>query len=107
EFDVLNLDTFSPEVYIQAIRAAEAAGYDVLIIDSLSHAWVGKDGALEQVDRVARRMQSNNTFAAWREVTPMHNALVDAMVRSRCLLIVTMRSSTEYKIGRASCRERV
>ena len=96
EFDVLNLDTFSPEVYVRAIQAAEAAGYDVLIIDSLSHAWAGKDGALEQVDRVARRMQSNNTFAAWREVTPMHNALVDAMVRSRCHLIVTMRSKTEY-----------
>jgi len=100
EFDVLNLDTFSPEVYIQAIRAAEAAGYDVLIIDSLSHAWAGKDGALEQVDKVARRMQTTNTFAAWREVTPMHNALVDAMVRCKCHLIVTMRSKTEYVIDK-------
>src|SRR5690606_14563448 len=98
EFDVLNLDTFSPEVYIQAIRAAEAAGYDVLIIDSLSHAWAGKDGALEQVDKVARRMQTTNTFAAWREVTPMHNALVDAMVRCKCHLIVTMRAKTEYVV---------
>jgi len=96
EFDVLNLDTFSPEVYVQAIQAAEAAGYDVLIIDSLSHAWAGKDGALEQVDRVARRMQSNNTFAAWREVTPKHNELVEAMVRCKCHLIVTMRAKTEY-----------
>src|SRR5690606_25699192 len=43
-----------------------------------------------------RRMQSNNTFAAWREVTPKHNELVEAMVRSRCHLIVTMRSKTEY-----------
>ncbi|REJ32361.1 MAG: ATP-binding protein [Bacillota bacterium] len=98
EFDVLNLDTFSPEVYIQAIRAAEAAGYDVLIIDSLSHAWAGKEGALEQVDKVARRMQTTNTFAAWREVTPMHNALVDAMVRCKCHLIVTMRAKTEYVV---------
>lgn len=96
EFDVLNLDTFSPEVYVQAIRAAEQAGFDVLVIDSLSHAWAGKDGALEQVDRVARRMQSNNTFAAWREVTPKHNELVEAMVRSKCHLIVTMRAKTEY-----------
>ena len=97
EFDVLNLDTFSPEVYVQAIRAAEAAGYDVLIIDSLSHAWVGKEGALEQVDKAARRYQGN-TYAAWRDVTPMHNALVDAMVRCKCHLIVTMRAKTEYVV---------
>lgn len=95
EFDVLNLDTFSPEVYVQAIQAAEAAGYDVLIIDSLSHAWMGKEGALEQVDKAARRYQGN-TYAAWRDVTPMHNALVEAMVRCKCHLIVTMRAKTEY-----------
>jgi len=97
EFDVLNLDTFSPEVYVRAIRAAEAAGYDVLIIDSLSHAWAGKEGALEQVDKAARRYQGN-TYAAWRDVTPMHNALVDAMVRCQCHLIVTMRVKTEYVV---------
>src|SRR5690606_41642841 len=55
EFDVLNLDTFSPEVYVQAIRAAEAAGYDVLISDSRSHARVGKEGAREQGGEAARR----------------------------------------------------
>ncbi|HEY9663113.1 MAG TPA: AAA family ATPase, partial [Allocoleopsis sp.] len=71
-------------------------GYDVLIIDSLSHAWVGKDGALEQVDRIAKRSQSNNNFTAWREVTPLHNALVEAMLSCPCDLIVTMRSKTEY-----------
>lgn len=97
EFDVLNLDTFSPEVYVEAIKAAEAAGYDVLIIDSLSHAWMGKEGALEQVDKAARRYQGN-TYAAWRDVTPMHNALVEAMVRCKCHLIVSMRARTEYVV---------
>lgn len=97
EFSVLNLETFSPEVYVQAIRAAEQAGFDVIIIDSLSHAWMGKDGALEQVDKAARRYQGN-TYAAWRDVTPMHNALVEAMVRCKCHLIVTMRAKTEYVV---------
>ena len=95
-FDVLELESFSPETYVSAIGAAGAAGYDVLIIDSLSHAWMGKDGALEQVDRAAKRSQSGNSFAAWREVTPKHNALVDAMLASSCHLIVTMRAKTEY-----------
>ncbi|MBK7782353.1 MAG: ATP-binding protein [Ardenticatenia bacterium] len=95
-FDVLELESFAPETYVSAIGAAGAAGYDVLIIDSLSHAWMGKDGALEQVDRAAKRSQSGNSFAAWREITPKHNALVDAMLASSCHLIVTMRAKTEY-----------
>src|SRR5688572_27032747 len=62
EFDVLELDSFSPQTYIAAINAAAEAGYRVLIIDSLSHAWTGKEGALDQVDRVAKRSQAGNTF---------------------------------------------
>lgn len=95
-FDALELDTFAPTTYVEAIHAAEAAGYDVLIIDSLSHAWMGKEGALEQVDRAAKRSQSNNSYTAWRDVTPMHNALIDAILQSACHIIVTMRAKTEY-----------
>lgn len=95
-FDAMELETFHPQKYIGAIHEAEAGGYDVLIIDSLSHAWMGKDGALEQVDRAAKRSQSGNTFGAWREVTPLHNALVDAILQAKCHIIVTMRAKTEY-----------
>lgn len=111
EFDVLELDSFHPQRYIDGIREAEQAGYDVLIIDSLSHAWAGKDGALELVDRAAKRSQSNNTFGAWREVTPLHNALVDTMLQAKCHVIVTMRAKTEYvqerdeKTGRTVIRK--
>ena len=45
EFDVLELETFSPQTYIEAIQAAEEAGYSVLIIDSMSHAWTGNSAA--------------------------------------------------------------
>src|SRR5262245_61668408 len=79
DFDVLELDSFAPSHYVEAIQAADAAGYDVLVIDSLSHAWMGKDGALEQVDRIAKRSQTGNTFGAWRDVTPQHNAMIEAM----------------------------
>ena len=96
EFDTLELETFSPLTYVEAIKAAAKAGYDVLVIDSLSHAWSGKEGALEQVDRAAKRSQSGNSFAAWRDVTPMHNALVDAVLQSPMHLIATMRAKTEY-----------
>lgn len=96
DFDVLELETFAPRTYVEAIKAAEREGYDVIVIDSLSHAWMGKGGALEMVDAAAKRSQSKNTFMAWRDVTPEHNALVDAIVQCRAHVIVTMRAKTEY-----------
>ena len=98
QFDVCDLENHAPQTYVKAIKEAEAAGYDVLVIDSLSHAWSGKDGALEQVDKAAKRSQSGNSFAAWREVTPHHNALVDAILQSKCHVIATMRTKTEYTL---------
>jgi ABC-type dipeptide/oligopeptide/nickel transport system ATPase component len=97
-FDVTELYEFNPQNYINAIHEAEAYGYDVLVIDSLSHAWTGKGGALELVEKAATRSQSKNTYFAWREVTPLHNALVDAILQSPMHIIVTMRTKTEYVI---------
>ncbi|MDE1971139.1 MAG: AAA family ATPase [Patescibacteria group bacterium] len=96
KFDVCELESHHPDKYIGAIKDAERAGYDVLIIDSLSHAWMGKDGVLEFVDKEAAKAQSNNSFAAWRKATPLHNDLVDAVLNSPCHVVVTMRSKMEY-----------
>jgi hypothetical protein len=99
DFDVLALDSFAPRTYVEAIHAIEAANYDVLIIDSLSHAWSGKGGALEMVDAAAKRNQGNS-YVGWRDVTPEHNRMVEAMVRCKSHLIVTMRSKTEYVLDK-------
>lgn len=96
DFDTLTPDLFSPQVYIDAIHDAEQAGYGVIILDSLSHAWSGTGGALELVDRAAKRSSSGNSFGAWREVTPLHNAMVDAIVGAKLHVIATMRTKTEY-----------
>jgi DNA polymerase III delta prime subunit len=94
-FDVLQLTSFHPDRYLEAIKAAEDNSYDVLVIDSLSHAWIGKDGELELKDRASAR-QGENSFTAWRHVTPLHNALVDAILSSPLHIVVTMRAKTEY-----------
>jgi hypothetical protein len=96
DFDTLPLESFHPEQYIAAVQAAADAGIAVLVIDSLSHAWMGKDGALELVDRAAKRSPSGNSFTAWRDVTPLHNRLVAALLAAPMHLIVTMRAKTEY-----------
>jgi len=95
DFDTLQLDDFHPQNYIDGIKAAGSAGYDVVIIDSLSHAWAGSGGALELADRNAARY-SGNRFAAWRDITPLHNQLIEAMLSSPAHLIATMRSKMDY-----------
>lgn len=94
-FDVAELEDHSLDNYIRAIRAAGKAGYDVLIIDSLSHAWMGRGGALEEVDRAAARVKGNK-YVAWRHVTPKHNELIDTILQSPCHVVATMRAKTEY-----------
>jgi hypothetical protein len=91
QFDVCELNDFAPSKYTETILAAAVAGYDVLIIDSLSHAWAGSGGALELKDR-----KGGNSFTAWKDITPMHNQMIEAILRSPCHVIVTMRSKTEY-----------
>lgn len=98
DFDIGYLPDFSPDTYTKAIFAAGKAGYDVIVIDSLSHAWAGEGGALELVDRAASKSQSQNTYFAWRDITPMHNRMLEAIVRSPAHIIGTMRSKTEYVI---------
>lgn len=103
DFDVLELESFSPSNYVEAIHAAEEAGYSVIVIDSLSHAWMGKDGAIEMVDKLADKSRGGgeaNKFALWRHVTPKHNAMVDAIISSKCHVIATMRSKTEWVMER-------
>lgn len=109
-FDTAELNDHDPDKYVEAIEGAEAEGYDVIVIDSLSHAWAGKDGALEQVDKIAKREGKSNNFTAWRDVTPKHNRLVDAIVSCRSHVIVTMRSKMEYALekdekGKSSVRK--
>lgn len=97
-FDSLSLDTFHPQHYIDAIHAAERAGYDVIVIDSLSPAWSGKEGVLEQVDNAAKRMKSGNSFMAWKEGSKIQQSLIDAILQSKCHVIATMRSKAEYVV---------
>ena len=96
EFDSLNLSApYSPERYIDAIKAAADAGYSVLIIDSITHEWSGVGGCLELVDDIAKARFRGNSWSAWNEVTPRHRAFVDAILQSPIHVIVTMRSKTE------------
>jgi hypothetical protein len=96
EFDVVDLSPpFTPERYIECITACEQAGYDIIIVDSITHEWNGKGGCLELVDEIARAKFKGNTWSAYSEITPRHRAFIDAMLRSKCHIIATARAKTE------------
>lgn len=91
-FDSVELDEFSIKTYLATIQAAK--GYDALVIDSLSHAWNGKGGALEQVDKMGGSKFSNG----WKAVTPLQQELVEAILSFPGHVIATMRTKTAYEV---------
>ena len=91
DFDVVELQHYAPTGYTAAIKEAGRLGYDVLVIDSLSHAWEGVGGALDQVDK-----KGGNKFTAWKDVTPQHRGMVDSILGAPLHVIATMRTKTEY-----------
>lgn len=97
--DVFNFDTMSltdhhPDRYIDAINEAEAAGYDVIVIDSLTHAW---DATKALVDTEVTRAKGNS-FQVWGKVGQVYNRLMAKIISSKCHIIATMRSKTEYVV---------
>jgi nucleoside-triphosphatase THEP1 len=90
DFDVIELESFHPNSYVEAIKAvAKSPDHDVLIIDSISQEWDGSKGALEL---------AGHNFVNWGTVTPLHNLFIDAMLSINKHLIVTMRAKEEHKM---------
>lgn len=85
---------FKLRTYLELIAAAKKAGVDVLIIDSFSHLWNGKGGALEQVDSMGGNKFSNG----WKTVTPLYNDVIQAILTYPGHVICTMRTKVEYVV---------
>lgn len=86
-FQVLELTKFGPSQYYNAIESAEEAGFDYLIIDSLSHAWYA------ELDSVGSDVRN------WAKIRPIERQLWDKIISSSCHIIATMRSKIEYDYG--------
>lgn len=96
EFDVLDMKPpFTTEKYIEAINAAEKAGYEVIVIDSLTHAWAGEGGLLEQKAVLDSRPGSNH-WTNWGPIEKKDASLKNAYLHSNCHIISTMRSKMDY-----------
>lgn len=109
EYDIITLTPpYAPKNYVEAIEAGEDSMYDVIIIDSLSHAWSDEGGLLDQADKLSA---GGNRFTAWASLTPQHRRLVNGMLNSDSHIIATVRSKQEYamekdeKTGKSSVKK--
>lgn len=97
EFDTLSLDPpFTVDRYVMAMNAAVQAGYDVLIVDSLSHQWNGEGGTLSKKEQLDAR--GGNSYTNWAKLTPEHEKFKAAILHSDIHVLGTLRSKQEYAL---------
>jgi hypothetical protein len=111
-FDFLHLDfqpPFTPERYIEAIRAAEDAGATVIVIDSMSHEWNGEGGCSDIQIAEAERMSMKDgqvqqwkveamTAPAWKKPKQRHARMMARLIQTRTHLIFCLRAQEKIKI---------
>jgi hypothetical protein len=96
DYDYYRFDPpYDPSRLVEVLQAADEQGYNVIIVDSLSHFWDGEGGTIDIADAAGQRA-SGNSFAGWKVATPALRHLVDVMLDLKAHLIVTMRSKMEY-----------
>jgi hypothetical protein len=93
DYNVLTLTApYEPEKYTQAIKACEDAGMEVIVIDSITHEWDGDGGCLEIQAKAGGRYQD------WAKVTPRHIKFIQAILKSKCHVITTVRRKQDYEM---------
>lgn len=98
EFDVITISApFTVQKYLDGIKAAQEEGYTTLIIDSMSHAWAGSGGLLEQKAKLDEKPGSNQ-YANWNKPTAEHEKFKEAILQCPINLIGCMRSKQEYAL---------
>lgn len=75
---------FSPQRYIEAIKAFADAGVEVLIIDSATHVWEGLGGCQD--------IANASRFPDWKTAKREHKRFMDAMLQSPMHIICCLRA---------------
>ena len=84
---------FKPQRYVNAIELAVKEGFKCIIIDSTSHEWDGPGGCLDIHSSIP-----GNSFIAWKQVTPMHDAFIKAILQAPVHVICCMRTKQDYSM---------
>lgn len=97
---------FTVNRYIEAFEALKEAGVEVVIVDSLTHAWSGEGGILEQVETIQKgnpKMQ----MMAWNRVKPLEKQFLNLVTGSSVYVIGTARSKQAYDMNKTDGKTQV
>lgn len=95
---------FTPAAYAEAITAADAAGYPVIVVDSLSHEHEGDGGLLDMQEEELQRMAGNDwakrercAQASWIKPKRAHKRMMSRLLQIRAHLILCLRAEDKLE----------
>lgn len=98
---------FSPDRYIEALKAAEAIKPAVVVVDSISHEYEGEGGLFDIVEAFLEKRAGDDTrkraalsFSAWDHAKREHKRLLLHMLRMPCHLVLAMRAQDKIDLIR-------
>jgi hypothetical protein len=101
EFDHGDLQApFAPSRYAEAIAAADAAGYPVIVVDSASHEHAGDGGILDMQEAEHKRMGGgeNTKMASWIKPKGEHKRMVQKLLQVRAHIVLCFRAESKIEI---------
>jgi hypothetical protein len=111
---------FRPSAYVEAIKAADAAGYPAILVDSTSHVWAGEGGCLDWHEEILdelvekkrsfseskgwefneQREREAQNIRAWIQPKVEHKRFVQHLLQLRAHLILCFRAEEKIEIGK-------
>lgn len=83
---------FTTQRYKDAFMECKSAGCEVIIIDSITHAWSGEGGVLDKVNALGGK------FSDWNKVKPDENTLLSMFLDTDVHVIACVRSKQGYEL---------
>lgn len=93
---------FTPERYLEAVKAAEAAGFEAIVIDSMSHEFDGEGGIMDMAEK-----SNMKGPGAWKDPKMRHKKMMNAFLQVRCHLIFCLRAEEKIDMSKKDDRGRV
>jgi len=104
DFDVMSLPDSKPDTYLLGLQAAVEAGYGVVVIDSLSHAWQNVLDRKEAYDRANPR---SNSYTNWKLFSAEWDRFIRAILDAPIHVIATARSKQAYEQAEVDGKKKV
>lgn len=87
---------FRPAKYAEAIEAAAAAGFGVIVVDSMSHEWSGDGGCLDWSEEIMDGKESRRLMS-WIEPKKSHKRMVTRLLQVNAHVILCFRAEPKIE----------